>query len=96
MDAAILTVYCNPPAGFRGKVHFMIGIKDEIIGEGYAGETIAAEVPKGEHDITILVRNEGLNSMTGVSTISVDGDVCLKVKYALFGKKATLVPDDRK
>ncbi|MBO4502154.1 MAG: hypothetical protein J5707_00645, partial [Candidatus Methanomethylophilus sp.] len=64
MDTATLTVLCNPPTGFRGKVHFMIGIKDEVIGEGYAGETIAAQVPLGRHDITVLVRNEGLNSMT--------------------------------
>ena len=38
MDTATVTVFCNPPAGFRGKVHFMIGINDEVIGEGYAGE----------------------------------------------------------
>ena len=32
MDTATVTVFCNPPAGFRGKVHFMIGINDERTG----------------------------------------------------------------
>jgi hypothetical protein len=80
---------------YRGKVHFMIGINDEVIGEGYAGETIVAQVPVGKHDVTILVRNEGLNAMNGVSSLNITGDVSLKVKYALFGKKASLVPADR-
>ena len=69
MDTATITVFCNPPAGFRGKVNFMIGINDEVVCEGYAGETISAQVPKGRHDVTVLVRNEDLNSMTG-TTIS--------------------------
>lgn len=95
MDTATVTVFCNPPAGFRGKVHFMIGIRDEVIGEGYAGETIVAQVPKGRHEVTILVRNEGLNSMNGVSALDIEDDVSLKVKYALFGKKASLVRMDK-
>lgn len=95
MDTATVTVFCNPPAGFRGKIHFMIGINDEVIGEGYAGETIVAQVPLGRQDITVLVRNEGLNAMNGVSSIVIEGDVSLKVKYALFGKKASLVRTDR-
>ena len=95
MDTATVTVFCNPPAGVRGKVHFMIGINDEVIGEGYAGETIVAQVPVGKQDVTILVRNEGLNAMNGVSSLNITGDVSLKVKYALFGKKASLVPADR-
>jgi hypothetical protein len=38
MDTATVTVFCNPPAGFRGKVHFMIGINDERTGRARTGE----------------------------------------------------------
>lgn len=96
MDTATLTILCNPPTGFRGKVHFMIGINDETIGEGYAGETIVAQVPKGRHDVTVLVRNEGLNSMTGTTSMVIEGDLSLRIKYALFGKRAILVLNDKK
>ena len=36
-----------------------------------------------------------VNAMNGVSSLNITGDVSLKVKYALFGKKASLVPADR-
>ncbi len=91
METATLTILCNPPKGFRGKVHFMFGINDETIAEGYANDLLTAEVPKGRHDITVLVRNEDLTSMNGVTSLLVEGDVSLRIRYALFGRKAVLV-----
>lgn len=86
-----LTILLNPPKGFRGKVHFIIGINDEMIGEGYANETIEVQVPAEVIDVSVLVRNEGINSLQGITTLDATGNLSLKIKYGLFSKKAELV-----
>lgn len=96
MDKAVIRVQCNPPAGFRGSVHFMLGIRDETVAEGHAGETLTFELEPGSYEIQILVRNEGLNSMSGTSVIDAEGELDMRFKYALFGKRAILVPASKK
>ncbi len=93
METATVRFLCNPPAGFRGKVHFMFAVNDETVAEGYSGDVLTAELPKGKIGIQVLVRNEGLNSMSGTTPVLLEGDMSLKVKYALFGKSASLVPN---
>ncbi len=91
METVIVKFLCNPPAGFRGKIHFMFAVNDETVAEGFAGDVLSAELPKGRTEIQVLVRNEGLNSMSGSTPVLLEGDVSLKIKYALFGKSASLV-----
>ncbi len=95
MDKVNVRFSCNPPAGFRGKVQFMFAVNDETVAEGYAGDTVSAELPRGPVVIQVLVRNEGLNSMSGETRLNLEDDVAFRLKYALFGKKATLVPEKR-
>ncbi len=95
METVRVKFLCNPPAGFRGKINFMFAIDDETIAEGYAGDEPEADLPKGAAEIQVLVRNEGLNSMSGSTRLFLDADVTLRIKYALFGKKAMLVPEKK-
>ncbi|MCQ2079393.1 MAG: hypothetical protein MJZ38_04980 [archaeon] len=90
-ETSTLTILLNPPKGFRGRIHFMIGINDEMIGEGYANETIQVTVPAGVNEVSVLVRNEGTNSMQGSTVLDASRDLSLKIKYGLFSKKAELV-----
>ncbi len=93
MDKVTVRFRCNPPTGFRGKIQFLFAVNDETIAEGHAGDIVSAELPSGRNEIQVLVRNESLNSMSGTTVLVFSGDASVKLRYALFGKKATLVPD---
>ncbi len=89
-DTAKITITCNPPKGFRGKTEFIFGINDEKVGGGYSGDTVTIELPKGQYEILVLVRDEALNSLTGTTPIDACCDLSFKVKYHRFVKKAAL------
>lgn len=93
MERSVIRIRCNPPVGFGADSHFMIGINDEILAEGHADGILAVELDHGEHEIQILIRSSTLSSMTGTSAIDVTGDADYRFRYALFGKRAILVPD---
>ena len=92
-NTAFLNIRCNPPKRFAGRVHFIVGIDDEQLGEGYSGDIISIEVPLGRQKVLILVRDGGIDSMSGTTDIEVSEDMNLKVKYALLSKSARLVID---
>ena len=89
-ETAILTIECNPPKRFGSSSTFIFGIKDEMLTEGRAGETVYMHVPYGVQDITVLVRNSGIDSMTGVTQVEVSDDMSFRIKYGLFNKTAKL------
>ena len=85
----MLTIECNPPKRF-GSSTFIFGIKDEMLAEGRSGETVHMHVPYGVQDITVLVRNSGIDSMSGVTQVEVSGDMSFRIKYGLLNKTAKL------
>jgi len=90
-ETAILTIECNPPKRFGSSSStFIFGIKDEMLAEGRAGETVYMHVPYGVQDITVLVRNSGIDSMTGVTQVEVSDDMSFRIKYGLLNKTAKL------
>ena len=88
---AILRIECNPPKRFGSGSDFIFGIKDEMLARGEAGETVTMEVPLGVQEITVLVRNTGIDSLNGVTRVDVDGDMSFRIRYGLFSKSAKLV-----
>lgn len=89
-DTAILTIECNPPKRFGSDCSFIFGIDDEMLAEGRAGETVYMHVPFGLQDITVLVRNSGIDSMTGVTQVQVNDDMSFRIRYGLLNKTAKL------
>ena len=90
-DDAILTIECNPPHRFGADCTFIFGIKDEMLAECKAGEIVYMHVPFGLQDITVLVRNPGIDSLSGVTQVDVSDDMSFRIKYGLFNKSAKLV-----
>ncbi len=90
-DSAAISILFNPPHLYGGEVHFTVGINDEKIAEGKAGETVSIKLPTGRHNILILVENGTPTSFTGTTEVEVRDGQSLKIRYGILARTAKLV-----
>ncbi len=88
---SVISILLNPPHLYSGDVRFTVGVNDEKIAEGKAGETISVTLPEGRRKILILVENGTVTSFTGTTDVDVGDGMSLKIKYGVLSRTAKLV-----
>ena len=88
---SVISIFLNPPHLYRGDIRFTVGINDEKVAEGKAGETISVTVPEGRRKILILVENGSITSFTGTTEVEVRDGMSLKIRYGILARTAKLV-----
>ncbi len=90
-DSAAVSILFNPPHLYGVDVRFTVGIDDEKIAEGKAGETVSVRLPAGRQKILILVENGTATSFTGTTEVEVRDGQSLKIRYGILARTAKLV-----
>ena len=90
-NMSVISILLNPPRLYTGDIRFTVGVNDEKIAEGKAGETISVTLPEGRRKILILVENGTVTSFTGTTDVEVRDGMSLKIKYGVLSRTAKLV-----
>lgn len=88
--SSAITILFNPPHLYSGDIHFTVGIDDEKIAEGKAGETVKINIPEGRRKILILVENGSATSFSGTTEVEVRDGQSLKIRYGILSRTAKL------
>ena len=90
-ETVSITILCNPPRLYRGEVNFNIGVDDEIVAKGKAGETVTVQIGKGLRNISLWIENGTSNTFGGTTPVQPYEGMSLKIRYGIMSNTVKLV-----